>query len=323
MTSVIKTDDYSVKQIKTGCLAHYAYVIESKGEMAVIDPLRDIEAYKQIAEESKSQLKWVILTHYHADYVSGYFDLATQTKATIVYGPDSNPSFDCKVAKHDELIPIGSINLRVLHTPGHTFESSSFVLEDPDKKQVCVFTGDTLFLGDVGRPDLAQKGEVTEKDLAKMMFKSLKLLKALPDDCTVLPGHGAGSSCGKNISAGDHCTIGIQKTKNQSFKEESEEEFIKITTANIPPAPAYFSHDIQLNRAGKVSTYFNKDHFDRRSSRALRQTNISRQGQEYDPRPPRLCDRFSQERRFHRWSYPRRYLGATRDVVCHLDCIRG
>lgn len=252
MTSVFKTDNLHVKQIKTGCLAQYTYVLESKGVMAVIDPLRDVDSYKKMAEEANCQIKWVILTHYHADFVSGFYDLAEQTKATIVLGPDSSPSFQCKVAGHGEVIPVGNHSLRVLHTPGHTFESSCFVLEDPSGKQMAVFTGDTLFLGDVGRPDLAQKGQVTEKDLAKMLFESLKLLKMLPDDCLILPGHGAGSACGKNIAAGDSCTIGMQKTKNVAFKEEHEDNFVSIVTASIPPAPQYFAMDVQLNKAGKV-----------------------------------------------------------------------
>jgi glyoxylase-like metal-dependent hydrolase (beta-lactamase superfamily II) len=220
--------------------------------MAIIDPLRDIDEYSKIAAESNAKIRWVILTHYHADFVSGFFDLAEQTKATIVFGPDANPTFDCKVASHGEVIPLGNHSLRVLHTPGHTFESSCFVLEDQSGKQMAVFSGDTLFLGDVGRPDLAQKGEITEKDLAKMLFQSLKSLKSLPDDCLILPAHGAGSACGKNISAGDFCTIGIQKKNNQAFKEEHEDAFVALVTTSIPPAPHYFALDVKLNKAGKV-----------------------------------------------------------------------
>jgi len=251
---VIKTEDVEVRQIKTGCLAQYCYVIESQGELAIIDPLRDISAYLTIIEESKSKLKWAILTHFHADFVAGHVQLSKQTGSTIVFGPDSKPEFDCKIVKNEERLPIGNHYLRALHTPGHTFESTSYILETPTGKQLCVFTGDTLFLGDVGRPDLAQKGEFTEKDLARLMFKSLKLLKQLPDDCVVLPAHGAGSACGKNIQPGNHCTIGNQKKTNPTFAEEDEEKFVEKATSNLPAPPNYFGLDVALNKSANLET---------------------------------------------------------------------
>lgn len=281
MTSVIKNDDLHVRQIKTGCLAQYTYVVQSQNDMAVIDPLRDIDVYKKMAAEANATIKWVILTHYHADYVSGFYDLAEQTNAVIIIGPDSNPSFNCKEVAHGEILAIGNHGLRVLHTPGHTFESSSFVLEDPKGAQLAVFTGDTLFLGDVGRPDLAQKADMTEKDLAKLLFQSLKLLKDLPDTCLILPGHGAGSACGKNISAGDFCTIGIQKTKNEAFKEVHEDKFVEMVTANLPPAPKYFTMDVHLNKAGKVASS-KLDTFNPRNSRTFQETFDRRSSQRAD-----------------------------------------
>ena len=193
-------------------------------------------------------------SHYHADFVSGFLDLARKTNGTVVFGPNANPSFSCKVAADGERLPLGTCSIRVLHTPGHTLESSSFVLEDEDKKPLAVFTGDALFLGDVGRPDLAQKaGQITDKDLAKMLFKSLQKLKQLPDDCLILPGHGAGSACGKNISPGDVCDIGTQKIKNAAFAETREETFVNMITSGLPIPPSYFGLNVAMNKEAKVS----------------------------------------------------------------------
>ena len=254
MSFPIDTPELKVKQIKTGCLAQYAYMIESEGEIAIIDPLRDIRAYLDFAKERNGKIKWILETHYHADFVSGYFDLSQSSGGEVVFGPNSNPTFPCKVMKHNEAINVGKHKIRCLHTPGHTLESSCYLLEDSSSHPICIFSGDTLFLGDVGRPDLAQKGELTTKDLARYLFNSLKLLKKLPDHVIVFPGHGAGSACGKNISAGDYCIIGNQKKNNKIFAEENEEEFIKVTTSNLPLPPVYFAHDVEMNKAGEIKT---------------------------------------------------------------------
>ena len=252
MSFAVDRPDLKVKQLKTGCLAHYAYVVESNGEMAVIDPLRDIKEYLDHAAERQGKVRYIMETHYHADFVSGYFDLSQNTGAQIVFGPDSHPTFECKVMADNETVPLGAYKIRCLHTPGHTLESSCFVLEEADGKPICIFTGDTLFLGDVGRPDLAQKGEITDKDLARMLYKSLKKLKALPDEVIVFPGHGAGSACGKNIQAGDFCIIGNQKKNNVVFREEDEAKFVEMTTTGLPLPPVYFGHNVSLNKVGTI-----------------------------------------------------------------------
>lgn len=253
MTSVIKKSNLIVKQFKTACLAQYAYIVESSREIALIDPIRDITAYVDYSKANNENVKWIMETHYHADFVSGFLDLARKTKGTVVFGPNSNPTFDCKVAADGERLPLGSCWLRVLHTPGHTLESSSFVLEDEAGTAIAVFTGDTLFLGDVGRPDLAQKaGQITDKDLAKMLFKSLQKIKKLPDECLVLPAHGAGSACGKNISPGDFCSIGNQKVKNAAFAETNEQAFVEMITSGLPIPPSYFGLNVSMNKDPKV-----------------------------------------------------------------------
>ena len=245
---IISSPDLKVIQYKTACLAQFAYIIESKGEIAVIDPKRDIDEYLSHAKDSQSQIKHILMTHYHADFVSGQIELAKQTSATIVYGPDSAPEFEAKVAKENEKIQVGDYFVRVMHTPGHTFESSCYLLEDANEKPLCVFTGDTLFLGDVGRPDLAQKGNFTTKDLAALLFNSLKKLKKLPDGVIVLPGHGAGSACGKNISSGTSCVIENQKADNYAMKIENEQEFVEAVTNGIEDPPQYFMHNVALNK---------------------------------------------------------------------------
>ena len=245
---IISIPDLKVIQYKTECLAHFAYIVESKGNAIVIDPKRDIAEYINQAKKSNSKITHILMTHYHADFVSGQIELAQQTNALITYGPDSSPSFDSKVANDNEKISIGSYFIRVLHTPGHTFESSCFLLEDSNEKPLCVFTGDTLFLGDVGRPDLAQKGDITSEDLAAMLFNSLKKLKKLPDGVIVLPGHGAGSACGKNISLGTSCVIENQKATNYALKIENEDEFVKAVTDGIEDPPGYFAHNVALNK---------------------------------------------------------------------------
>lgn len=253
MSQIIKRPNLLVKQFKTACLAQYAYLVESSKEIALVDPLRDVAAYMDYTKENSGRIKWILETHYHADFVSGFLDLAKKSNGTIVFGPNSNPSFPSKVAQDGERLVLGSCSIRVLHTPGHTLESSSYVLEDEDRKPLCVFTGDTLFLGDVGRPDLAQKvGQISDKDLAAMLFRSLKKLKTLPDECLILPGHGAGSSCGKNISPGDICDIGTQKIKNLAFAENSEAAFIDLVTTGLQKPPSYFGMNVAMNKEPNV-----------------------------------------------------------------------
>jgi len=251
---IISRDDLIVKQLRTGCLAHFSYIIVSDGEAAVIDCLRDVQPYIDKVKEMKAEIKLVLQTHYHADFVSGFVELSNKTGATIVYGPDSHPKFEnCKVAADNEVLELGKYKIRALHTPGHTLESSCFVLEDA-KGPFCVFTGDTLFLGDVGRPDLAQKGDITDKDLAGYLFESLHKLKALPDDCLIGPGHGAGSACGKSISDGNTCTIGKQKQNNKAFYTEDKKEFVEFVTTGLARPPVYFPINVALNKAHDIKS---------------------------------------------------------------------
>lgn len=241
-----------IEQIYTSCLAQAAYYIESNGEVAIIDPLRDYEAYIKKAEEDGAKIKYIFETHFHADFVSGHIDLASKTGAQIVYGPQTNTKFPVHVAKDGETIKLGKIQIQVLHTPGHTLESSCFLLKDENGKDHCVFTGDTLFVGDVGRPDLLD-GIMTKEELASMMFDSLKKLTILSDEVIVYPAHGAGSACGKNIGKETFSTIGEQKLKNYALQEMSREQFIQAVTEGISPAPAYFFKDAKLNKSGYTS----------------------------------------------------------------------
>jgi glyoxylase-like metal-dependent hydrolase (beta-lactamase superfamily II)/rhodanese-related sulfurtransferase len=241
-----------IKQLYTGCLSEAAYYIESNGEAAVIDPLRDIDEYLQLANERKSKIKYIFETHFHADFVSGHLDLAAATGATIVYGPNTHAKFALHVAKDGEQFKIGNITIEVLHTPGHTLESSCYLLKDENGKDHCVFTGDTLFVGDVGRPDLAQKGnEITMQDLAGMMYDSLhNKLFPLADDVIVYPAHGAGSACGKNLGPSNFSTIGDEKQFNYAMKAETKEAFIKEVTEGIPTPPQYFPVNARINKEG-------------------------------------------------------------------------
>ncbi|CAD8131472.1 unnamed protein product [Paramecium pentaurelia] len=243
--------DFFIQQYYIECLSTFSYYIESKGEAAVIDPLRDIEQYVELAKERNANIKWVLETHFHADFVSGHRELAAITGATIVYGPTAVANFPMKQAKDGELLPLGLVQIRVDHTPGHTMESSCFVLVSKGKDH-SVYTGDTLFLGEVGRPDLAVKsGELTVEMLASYLYDSLrnKVMK-LNDDVIVYPGHGAGSSCGKAIGAGKYCTIGIQKQKNYALQPMSKEDFTKQVLEGMPKPPQYFFHDAKLNKNG-------------------------------------------------------------------------
>lgn len=241
-----------IEQLYTGCLSEAAYYIESNGEAAVIDPLRDIDAYLQLANERKSSIKYIFETHFHADFVSGHLDLSNATGAPIVYGPNTNTKFPVHVAKDGETFKVGDLSIEVLHTPGHTLESTCYLLKDEKGKVHCVFTGDTLFVGDVGRPDLAQKGEdITINDLAGMMYDSLHTkLFPLADDVIVYPAHGPGSSCGKNLGPNTHSTIGEEKKNNYAMKAATKEAFIKEVTEGIEAPPLYFPINAMINKEG-------------------------------------------------------------------------
>lgn len=240
-----------IEQIYTGCLAQGAYYIESDGEAAVIDPLREYAPYLKRAEDSGAKIKYVFETHFHADFVSGHVDLAEKTGATIVYGPNATPAYQVHIAKDEELFSIGKLKIKVLHTPGHTLESSCYLLFDENGKAHCLFTGDTLFIGDVGRPDLAQKSDLTQNDLAAMLYDSLqKKIMPLDDEVIVYPAHGAGSACGKNMSKETFDTLGHQKQVNYALKAESKAQFIEEVTTGILPPPAYFMLNVQKNKQG-------------------------------------------------------------------------
>lgn len=241
-----------VKQLYTGCLSEAAYYIESNGEAAIVDPLRDIDVYLQLAKERKAQIKYIFETHFHADFVSGHLDLAKATGATIVYGPDTETKLPVYVARDGETFPLGAVSITVLHTPGHTLESSCYLLKDESGKEHAVFTGDTLFVGDVGRPDLAQKGEeLTMDDLAGMMYDSLqRKIVPLPEDVIVYPGHGPGSACGKNLGSNTESTVGEEKHTNYALQAKSREEFIKAVTEGLDAPPQYFPINAKINKEG-------------------------------------------------------------------------
>jgi hydroxyacylglutathione hydrolase len=241
-----------IKQLYTGCLSEAAYYIESNGEAAVVDPLRDIDAYLELANERKARIKYIFETHFHADFVSGHLDLSKVTGAPIVYGPNTDTKFPVHVAKDGETFKVGELTIEVMHTPGHTMESTCYLLKDANGKSHCVFTGDTLFVGDVGRPDLAQKGaEITMNDLAGMMYDSLHAkLFPLADDVIVYPAHGPGSSCGKNLGPNTFSTIGEEKQFNYAMKAASREDFIKQVTDGIAAPPSYFPINAKINKEG-------------------------------------------------------------------------
>ena len=242
-----------VEQIYTGCLAQGAYYIESNGEAAVIDPLREVGAYIEMAKERGAKIKYIFETHFHADFVSGHLTLAKQTGADIVFGPTAKTDFESIIGLDNQQFKIGNVIIKLLHTPGHTMESSSYLLIDENGKEVSLFSGDTLFLGDVGRPDLAQKaGVLTEADLAGFLFDSLRnKLMTLPDDVVVYPGHGAGSACGKNMSKETVGSIGHEKETNYALRADmTKEEFINEVTEGILPPPAYFPENVAMNKMG-------------------------------------------------------------------------
>ncbi len=244
-----------IKQLYTGCLSEAAYYIESNGEAAIVDPLRDIDPYLELANERKARIKYIFETHFHADFVSGHLDLGKATNAPIVYGPGTETKFPVHVAKDGEQFKIGALTIEVLHTPGHTMESTCYLLKDENGKDHCVFTGDTLFVGDVGRPDLAQKGnEVTMQDLAGMMYESLQSkIVPLADDVIVYPAHGPGSSCGKNLGPNTTSTIGEEKKTNYALKAATKADFIKEVTDGIAAPPNYFPINAKINKEGYES----------------------------------------------------------------------
>ncbi|MGB5368832.1 MAG: MBL fold metallo-hydrolase [Flavobacteriaceae bacterium] len=243
----------NIEQIYTGCLAQGAYYIESKGEVAIIDPLREVEPYLLRAENDQAKIKYILETHFHADFVSGHVTLAKKTGAPIIYGPNANPSFEAIIAKDGQEFPLGDLTIKVLHTPGHTMESTTYLLRDKHGKDLAIFSGDTLFLGDVGRPDLAQKAaSMTQEDLAGILFDSLrKKIMPLADDVIVYPAHGAGSACGKNMMKETVDTLGNQKKMNYALRANmTKEEFIKEVTDGLLPPPKYFPLNVKMNREG-------------------------------------------------------------------------
>ncbi|HET7899236.1 MAG TPA: MBL fold metallo-hydrolase, partial [Flavisolibacter sp.] len=245
-----------IEQIYTGCLAQGAYYIESEGEAVVIDPLREVEPYLQKAERNHAKIKYVFETHFHADFVSGHLDLSKQTGAPIVYGPTANPSFEAVIAKDGQEFKVGKITFKVLHTPGHTMESSCYLLQDENGKDVALFSGDTLFIGDVGRPDLAQKAaHMTQEELAGTLYDSLRnKIMPLADEIVVYPAHGAGSACGKNMSKETSDTLGHQKQTNYALRANmTREEFIREVTTGLTTPPAYFPLNVMLNKQGYES----------------------------------------------------------------------
>ena len=244
-----------VQQLYTGCISEAAYYIESNGIAAIIDPLRDIDAYLQIAKQRKATIQYIFETHFHADFVSGHLDLAAATGASIVYGPNTVTKFEVTVAKDKQVFQIGKASIQVLHTPGHTLESSCYLLKDETGKDYAIFTGDTLFVGDVGRPDLAQKdNEITMEELAGMLYDSLhQKIMPLSDDVIVYPAHGAGSSCGKNLGSETFSTIGTQKQTNYALQPQTKEDFIIAVTDGLVAPPQYFPINAKINKEGYES----------------------------------------------------------------------
>ncbi|NNK70341.1 MAG: MBL fold metallo-hydrolase [Flavobacteriaceae bacterium] len=245
-----------VEQLFTGCLAEMAYYVESNGEAAVIDPLRETEPYLRMAEADNAKIKYIFLTHFHADFVSGQYDLAQKTGAKIIFGPNATAEYEIYNGSDGEEFPLGGGKLTLLHTPGHTMESSSYLITDEDGNTPYVCTGDCLFIGDVGRPDLAVKqGTLTEEDLAGHLFDSLRnKIMTLPDDIIVYPNHGAGSACGKNMSSETYDTLGNQKKTNYALRADmTKEEFIKEVTTGLKPPPQYFPNNVRMNKTINTS----------------------------------------------------------------------
>ena len=244
-----------IEQIYTGCLAQGAYYITSKGEAAIIDPLRETQPYMDRLEKDGVKLKYIFETHFHADFVSGHIDLSKKTGAPIIYGPTATPEFEAIIAKDEQIFELGDVKIKVLHTPGHTMESSCYLLIDENGKETDLFSGDTLFLGDVGRPDLAQKAaSMTQEDLAGLLYESLMTkIMPLPDTLTVYPAHGAGSACGKNMMKETVDTLGNQKKMNYALNQPNKEAFVAAVTDGLLPPPAYFGSNVAMNKKGYES----------------------------------------------------------------------
>jgi hydroxyacylglutathione hydrolase len=245
----------NVEQIYTGCLAQGAYYISHNGEAAIIDPLREVGSYLDRAEKRGETIKYILETHFHADFVSGHQDLSRRTGAPIIYGPKADPAFTAHIATDGEEFKLGDLRIRVLHTPGHTLESTCYLLLRADGTPHCLFTGDTLFIGDVGRPDLAQKnGSLTKEDLAGLLYDSLNAkVKPLPDDVIIYPAHGAGSACGKNMSKETFDTLGHQKEVNYALRASTKAQFVAEVTDGIAAPPFYFPKNVELNKGGVPS----------------------------------------------------------------------
>jgi hydroxyacylglutathione hydrolase len=239
-----------IKQLYTGCLSEAAYYIESDGVAAIVDPLRDVDEYVQLARERNAAIKYIFETHFHADFVSGHLDLQKATGAPIVYGPNTETQFPIHLAKDRETFPLGKASIEVIHTPGHTVESTCYLLRDETGKPHALFTGDTLFVGEVGRPDLSS-GEMSKEELASMLYDSLNnKIASLPDEVIVYPAHGPGSNCGKNLGPGTSSTIGEEKANNYALQPQTKEEFIKAVATDLPAAPSYFPINARINKEG-------------------------------------------------------------------------
>ncbi|NNE30828.1 MAG: MBL fold metallo-hydrolase [Winogradskyella sp.] len=241
-----------IEQLYTGCLAQGAYYIESEGEVAIIDPLRETQQYIDKVNANNAKIKYILETHFHADFVSGHVDLAQKTGAKIVYGPGATTDYDIYSAQDNEELKLGNVTIKVLHTPGHTLESTTYLLKDENGKDHAIFSGDTLFLGDVGRPDLAIKSDLTKENLAEMLYDSLRnKIMPLADDVIVYPAHGAGSACGKNLSKETVGVLGEQKKTNYALRSDmTKEEFVKEVLDGIAPPPQYFAKNAMLNKMG-------------------------------------------------------------------------
>lgn len=262
-----------IEQIYTGCLAQGAYYISSNGEAAIIDPLREVQPYLVKLENDQVRLKYIFETHFHADFVSGHLSLSKKTKAPIVYGPTATPNFDAIIAEDNQEFKVGKLTIIALHTPGHTMESTTYLLRDEHQKDIAIFSGDTLFIGDVGRPDLAQQGlSLTKEKLAGILYDSLRTkIMTLADDVIVYPGHGAGSACGKNMSKETMDTLGNQKLTNYALRKDMKrEEFIEEVLDGIPEPPAYFPMNVKMNQMG----YTDFDEVKQRSLKALSPTDF-------------------------------------------------
>ena len=241
-----------IQQLYTACLSEAAYYIESNTEAAIIDPLRDVDQYIELAQSRGATIKYIFETHFHADFVSGHLDLAHKTGATIVFGPDAVTAFKKHQAKDAEVFPLGNVTLTAIHTPGHTLESTCYLLKNEEGKEEALFSGDTLFVGDVGRPDLFS-GNLSKEELAALMYDSLQKIMALPDEVKVYPAHGPGSSCGKNLGPNTHSTIGEEKRSNYALQPMDKIEFIETVTEGLSTPPAYFPVNAAMNKKGYES----------------------------------------------------------------------